>query len=210
MSHFTVGILLPTRELSRVEAFVAEQMAPFDESLTVAPYVCYDLEQAERDLLRNIAEFEAMLATGDEQRFNLARCREELARLQTMSPEDTYREYCRYHERLDRTGRPISTYNPQAKWDWYAIGGRWDGWLHDIDGSRETVEDNLAPVEQVLTSEKFPFAIITLDGEWLQRGQMGWFGIVRDDQGDAAWHEQLRQLLTEYRDHQLVLVDAHI
>ena len=49
-----------------------------------------------------------------------------------MSDEDFY-----HHEIVpylkdgvvDKDGNIISTYNPDSKWDWYEIGGRWSGML---------------------------------------------------------------------------------
>jgi hypothetical protein len=35
------------------------------------------------------------------------------------------------------TGEYETTYNPKSKWDWYSIGGRWNGWLADEDKQPE-------------------------------------------------------------------------
>lgn len=36
----------------------------------------------------------------------------------------------------DRTGRRGYWHNPQAKWDWWTVGGRWSGQLLRLDGER--------------------------------------------------------------------------
>ena len=41
--------------------------------------------------------------------------------------EDFCKRWCGY--KLDNNGNAVSTYNPQAFWDWYEIGGRWSGKL---------------------------------------------------------------------------------
>ena len=48
-------------------------------------------------------------------------------------------------EHLDEDGNRHSTYNPNSKWDWYSIGGRWNGMLKLKDGSRS----NSAPVSEL-------------------------------------------------------------
>ena len=32
-------------------------------------------------------------------------------------------------KKFDEEGNQLSTYNPQSKWDWYSLGGRWGGTL---------------------------------------------------------------------------------
>lgn len=36
------------------------------------------------------------------------------------------------------TGKHMTTYNPQSKWDWWSIGGRWQG---DLDPNYERIKD---------------------------------------------------------------------
>ena len=40
------------------------------------------------------------------------------------------------------TGSVTSTSNPNAKWDWWCIGGRWNGWLAPADKKPENNPDN--------------------------------------------------------------------
>ena len=47
------------------------------------------------------------------------------------------------------------------------------------------------------------------DGEWFQKGQMGWFGLSVDD--DAGWDLKFQELLDSVDDNQyLTIVDCHI
>lgn len=41
-----------------------------------------------------------------------------------------------YGAELDAEGNVLSTYNPDSKWDWYEVGGRWSDELILKDGSR--------------------------------------------------------------------------
>jgi hypothetical protein len=197
MTHFTVGILIPPSELPQAEAYIARQMAPYNENVTVPSYVCFDLERAAADLARQVRDLEKIIASRD-------------PIFKETTPEARYREFVTFHETFDADGRPTSTRNPQSRWDWYVVGGRWSGWLHDRETTTQSLTDNSAPVPDVVANGKFTYALITPDGQWHERGKMGWWGIATGEKPDADWHQEQCQLLERFIDHHLVLIDAHI
>lgn len=121
------------------------------------------------------------------------------------------------------TGIVSSTYNPKSKWDWYDFGGRWDG---VVCGNARTDGDagfnfaqkyrrlpgNITTIDNVLADLKNrrPYAIVTPDGEWHERGKMGWFGLSSNEQPMEQWLEQVRAIFEKYRSHMVVGVDCHI
>ncbi len=209
MSHYTVGIIIPPDQLDDTHSFVDAQMAPYDESIKVAPYVCYSLEQAQLDLEREIRHFTQIIEK-QHPAYNLDRCQEALDELLQSTHEQKYRDYVRCHSHFNSRQEPLSTYNPVGKWDWFSIGGRWNGWLRDREPTRASHTDNLATIEQVIERKKFPFAIITPDGVWHEQGRMGWWGAVIDGKETADWHTEVETILRSYAVHSLVLVDAHV
>jgi DNA-binding transcriptional MerR regulator len=216
MTHFTVGIIVPPK-ISDVARFIDTQMDAYCEHHEVAPYVCYSLEQAAEDLQRDIQRLERIIAR-QEQDYNLDKCRELLATLHRTTPEAKYAEYVRFHETFDTEGRPISTYNSKSKWDWYRVGGRWDGWItgneqssqdgFNFDARHETLENNTATTEEALAANKIPHAIITPDGIWHERGQMGWWAVLITE--NDKWDDEAKSILARYPRHRVVIVDAHI
>ena len=148
MTHFTVGIIVPPK-IRNLKAYIAQQMAPYDENRTSA--------------------------------------RNSIDHLLT-------------------------------RWDWYHIGGRWDGWITDNPQSsdngfnfgkeHETVENNLATTEAALAGGKIPHAIVTPDGEWHERGEMGWFAVITHERED--WDEAARDILRRHPGHRIIILDAHI
>ena len=128
-------------------------------------------------------------------------------------------------EECHGSGTYISTYNPESKWDWYVVGGRWTGVLGDIDprrnhanrgrGGRDLGNEISVGAMLALDAETFAkrcgFGVLTPDGEWHERGAMGWFGSVDGDAGDAEWIAQVRRLLEGMPPaHRIVAVDCHI
>ena len=61
MTHFTVGIIVPTDQLPTLDTFIHDQMAPYDEGLEVDPYVSYTLEKAKSEIERDIHRLTAIL-----------------------------------------------------------------------------------------------------------------------------------------------------
>lgn len=55
-----------------------------------------------------------------------------------------------------------------------------------------------------------PYAILK-DGEWYQKGEMGWWGMSRDEVSQDEWNEKVNALLDELPDSTiLTAVDCHI
>ncbi len=206
MTHFTVGIVVAKGE-SDAESIIAERMEPYYEHSEAEPYVCYSHEQAAADIASNIHRLELIISRNESQ-YDLAKCRENLEELRTMTPEQKYREYIKYCEHFNARGEPISTYNPESKWDWYVIGGRWDGWITGRETDGEAVRDNVATTERAIERDIIPHAIITPDGEWHEHGQLGWWGMLLTE--NDGWDAQARRILAGYPDHQLIILDAHI
>ena len=206
MTHFTVGIIVAKSE-SSVENLIAEQMAPYYEHNEAKPYVCYSIEQAADDIASAIHRLELIISR-NELFYDIAQCRENLDRLRSMTPEQKYREHIKYHEHFNARGEPISTYNPKSKWDWYVIGGRWDGWINGRETDCEAVPDNQATIEKVMERGIIPHAIITPDGEWHERGRLGLCAILLTE--NENWDTQARKTLASYPGYHLVILDAHI
>lgn len=110
-----------------------------------------------------------------------------------------------------------STYNPMSKWDWYVVGGRWDGVIQNLPresengfnfgGQHHLIQYNVNLCSRVLENN-FPFAFVTPEGEWIESGKMGWFGFVSSEKKD--WPEQCKKILAGHKDHLIIGVDCHI
>lgn len=112
MSHFTVAVF--TEENQTVE----ELLEPFYEGLEVEPYV----SKTKEEVLKEIQEY----CDKDE------KLKKEYLKLSDKEKMNRWNGY----DEFDEDGNPLSTYNPDSKWDWYVVGGRWSGLLKTKDGRR--------------------------------------------------------------------------
>jgi hypothetical protein len=208
MTHFTVGIIVPQDKVPYIETYIYRQMEPYDERIEVDPYVCYSLDMAQAEIERDVSRLQRIVER-QAQNYSLDKCRDRLAKLRVTTPEERYREYAQHHEHFNAQGEPLTTYNPDSKWDWWVIGGRWDGWITgNATAGRESVEDNLAPTEHAIERNIIPHAIITPDGQWHERGKLGWWAVLLTENED--WDAQAKEILFGYPGHSFVILDAHI
>ncbi len=218
------------------------------------------------------------------------------------------KEWCGHEERDEETGRYGYWNNPNAKYDWYSLGGRWKGFFKAKDGidgilgesgvfnnegksgyydslklceidiigmkEFEVMEANKTydEIERLLDGRKYPsweeirekhgdnidearyeynnheivthfrknnfhffgdfyeifcnsreeyvekrknsvmvpYAVVK-DGQWYQRGKMGWFGMSSDEMSQEEWNDQFWKMLSELDPNtQLSLLDCHI
>ena len=67
---------------------------------------------------------------------------------------------------VDRQGLySISTTNPEGRWDWYEIGGRWDRY---IKHSRNNAIKAKTLAASPSLKNCLPYFVLTPEGEWLQ------------------------------------------
>lgn len=241
MSHFVVAVI------HHEDQSVDDLLAPYDESISVAPYVQYTRQQA-IDKVHSWAGHENM-------------------------PDDEAYEYLASDYETDDDGNLLTTYNPNSKWDWYVIGGGWSGMLKavgretdengntiftdryvnearisDIDFSSDPeayaeairewevlVEgDEQRPGEDFCsfykpeyylnyygTKEKYAeamaafttYAVVTPNGLWHQKAEMGWFGMDNATPEDSKnWTLHYYERFIKNADPNLIMtiVDCHI
>ena len=120
-------------------------------------------------------------------------------------------------EPYEEDGQMI-TYNPNSKWDWYSIGGRWDGFLilKERDEEGEVIETNQALFNEIDWNYMFehrfpPFCFVDTDGQWNEKGEMGWWGVTFDEKPDTTWEDIFKEYLKTVEDNCLVtVIDFHI
>lgn len=201
MSHFTVGIIVPKEVFEAgqktIENYIQDKMEEFDENLEVKPYIEYDKSKKDEYFNEKIQEYKDMINDPDyEKKYNIDHVEKQYAKYSKMDV-DEYWKYLTEDYDKDSDGNVLSTYNPKSKWDWYVIGGRWDGVYKDNYQSSDngfnfgnlhhTLENNSQTIKEYKerykkdTDKYSMFAYIDKKGNWLERGNMGWWGIVTNE-----------------------------
>jgi hypothetical protein len=233
MSHYNVGVILPKGNKGKnAKGDVEELLEPFNENKKVPEYerkcYCVGREAA----TEGSASAEKKLGNVDAFRKSFAEKHPDFAKIDrwTCSNEETIekvdaawkkhlaplkkaeKEATRAHPMFGKpdpkctdckgTGKRMTTSNPQSKWDWWVIGGRWAGMWNT---------KNIEKVSAVAADldNKGCYAYLTPDGEWHERGQMGWFGMASNEEPKKKWDEKVRKLLARHKDCVMVLVDCH-
>lgn len=131
-----------------------------------------------------------------------------------ISYEDAWKEAQDWGYEIDEDENLLSTYNPESKWDWYSVGGRWDGFLHYKNeelGFAETNEAYIHELDIDYLLEHIPFCFVTEDGEWREKGEMGWWGSVSNEKPEDSWKQQFVDYVKSLDENCLVtVVDFHI
>ena len=101
-----------------------------------------------------------------------------------------------YKGKIDKDGNIWSTYNPNAQWDWYQIGGRWSNYFplkeRDSEGNIKYADEaTIGEVDWDKYAEirKSPYCFITESGEWKSRGEIHWFHSANDKKDDV-WEKE--------------------
>lgn len=117
-------------------------------------------------------------------------------------------------------------HNPNAKWDWFGIGGRWTGHMilkkgkKGILGAPGVFENkplhgkqstDQALKKNIDISKLEPTFAVVKDGKWYERADMGWWGITLGDMDDVSWEKKFHELVKEAGSkEQFTIVDCHI
>lgn len=182
MSHFIT--LVFTKENGRT---VEELLAPYDENIVYAPYVLYTREQAIAKIRKEIEDYKNGPYTEyvsspkkyEESHPNAEHInylKNKFPKKLKWTDDECYEDMKgRFDEDMIKlNGDLLSTYNPNSKWDWYTIGGRWNNYLKTLSG--ETTNEDYA--SEIDWKDIIPFAFVTPIGEWHERGEMGWWACV--------------------------------
>ena len=271
MSHATVAVivkkervtnLLNTGAFTNLEdvlsTIVDNMMEPFDESMEVAPYPALTPEQLK-------VNFNNIMQRSKDKNDKWGQAAKKAGA--TKNPQAYLKWYYDDYEFND-DGFPLTTYNPNSKWDWYQIGGRWSNLittttgehvnfcqLKDLVRKEELSEDRKEELRREYEyyttddwseelkawanehrifkfyktsyyKEKYPtykvyenlsvsfstYALLNSKGEWIEPGQMGWFGL---SSATATEEREFQNKYNAYLDAEdqenyIVIVDYHI
>lgn len=206
MSHFVVMVIGDNPE---------GQLAPYDENLEVPEYLVEEVSERDKQSMLDYYNTER-----EEPYMDFDKC-------YAANGEDWNNN--KYHRNENGVWCEYSTYNPNSKWDWYKLGGRWSGdhfklkpgAKSGICGTPSWINSAKKGCDAALkgdidfnatTKEQFtPFAMVK-DGQWYAKGEMGWWGVVTETYcTDEEWRDKIWELVQSLPDDTLIsFYDCHI
>lgn len=197
MSHFTVAVI--TKKNNREE--IEKMLEPYWEELEVEPYIDDTKEQiiekAKKRKERYSKEVLNNITDNYKKRYIEATTDEELYKIEV---EEFYEE-----DNFDKNGNHLSTYNPNSKWDWYSIGGRWNKVLLTKKDNKNVVEEQDLGLFNYCDEKETPDGYVWVNGAkikdidfnkmnkaekelfytwalvdetgWYEQGKMGWWAM---------------------------------
>lgn len=213
MSHF-VGLCFGD--------FWEEDLEQYYEGAEVEDYIAYTKEEAIEKAIKaheeNYNYASEMLKKDSLSVEDVNRFTKYVEEGPSLSREKAWEEVMKWGYKRDQADNLISNYNPDSKWDWYEVGGRWDGFLalkeRDAEGNPKTT--NRAYVNEIdwewMSENGYPpFCFVDLGGYWHEKGEMGWWGISFNDQPINEWKQEYEDYVKQLDPDCLVtVVDFHI
>ena len=236
MSHFSIAIIHEDNES------IDDVLAPYDENMEII----YTKSKAEHiakfredtlDYMKSVTykEYEADPEEYIEECNNpkhieyITSFKERLS----WTDEQAYVEQIKYYEpeQINKDGSTNETYNPDSKWDWYQLGGRWSGMLipkagttSAIHGSKSLLDDRpedktkfdsilLKDIDWDITNNPYKFSTFALiiNNKWYESGSMGWFGISSNNKEPEDWNNFVTKTIDDANQNlRLSIVDCHI
>ena len=231
MSHFSVLVIHDEN------TSIDELLAPYDESIRVAPYKVFTKQEAVSYVRKNYPEF-------------------------AKETDEACWKYLAESYKADSEGNLYDDFNPNGKWDYYEIGGGFENSLRLKDGRRvnsaklKDIDFSLAEEEyqgalrcwDIIVEHKplepneekpfsfvseeyyrerygtrenyikscatfYTYAVITPNGIWHEPDRMGWFGMSNVSPAqEAEWEREFHKKFLENEKPEMVLtvVDCHV
>lgn len=208
MSHFCVYVFHDE------DTSIEDLLAPYDENLELdEPVIKFTREEAIKHCRNDIEEYKNTIykefitnpvkykSEYGHNNLHIKYLEETFPKMLNWTDEECYQYEANGYE-TDEDGNILTNYNPKSKWDWYEVGGRWSGIIPNNE-----IKVNDIDVKKIDT----PYAIVTPDGEWIERGQMGWWGMSSNDIPMDEWENKFKEYIKSL-DKNLILtqVDCHI
>lgn len=166
--------------------FWEQNLEQYDESLEVEEYVSYTEEEA----IKYVKEYYPEIQTDEE----------------ALSKAKEFWD-------MDENNQVLSTYNPDSRWDWYSVGGRWGQYLPLKEEGEFTNEATVGEIDwdKYFNTRVSPFCFVTEDGEWIEKGEMGWWCAVGNEMDTESWNKVFKDYVQKLDPETLVVaIDFHI
>jgi hypothetical protein len=198
--HYKLSVILTESEFADLDNSLEQKLKKFDENLDVDPYIVRTQEEIidyYREYVRSSFEspgyisFKEALDSGTAQEDQIEYWNDLKEKL-SWDDEDFY-IWCVTHylgeEDLDEDGNETSTYNPDSRWDWWQVGGRYSNAITTENGEQV----NFAKIKDIRKGR---------DEEQYKKGLRLWDVLVNNEKfKDEKEEEELRDWFFYKKDY---------
>lgn len=186
-----------------------DYLVRYNENLEVDSYVVYTkeeaIDEAKRDRVESYGKIMSLLADGETLPLYLQKIYDQGI---CLTYDEAWKECKQWGYKIDDNENLTSTYNPDSKWDWYEIGGRWSGFLVLKNGSRSS-EATVDEVDWERTN--IPFCFTDISGNWYEKGEMGWWCVVSNEKTEDCWKDIYKSYIKKLdKNITVTVIDFHI
>lgn len=172
MSH---AVLLMITNTSNPHAW-DEMMEPYEEDAEPQyreKKIEYPAAERDKEMSRVLADARKLALEHPEDE----KCKQELEWIEEMIRDKNYDEFAMdYHGyQQDEGGNWYYEHNPNARWDWWVVGGRWSNMIETKDGKEVDVA-KVKDIEESCLKDLHTYAVLTKDG-WYERSKLGWWAV---------------------------------
>ena len=117
MSHFTVLVITKDGDYEKA-------LEPFDESIEVLKYI----SRTKEDLIKECKDTKERYLNSTNENHKSWYENSGWSKIDFTNDDTIIKSYLEQfgnYDAYDKDGNEWSTYNPNSKWDWYSLGGRW-------------------------------------------------------------------------------------
>lgn len=202
MSHYCVYVFHDN------STSIGELLAPYDENLEMdEPVILYTKQQAIDQCREDIEYYKNStykeylndpLVYEEKYGYNKSHInylKTEFPKRLNWTDEECYNYMKRGYE-TDDNGNILTEYNPNSQWDWYEVGGRFNGIIPD----NEVILSNID-----ISKLEVPYAFISTNGEWFEKG------VTTNEISEDNWDVKFRNYVNTLDKNTIVTcIDCHI
>ena len=182
MSHFSVLVLH-----AKDDSF-EDLLAPFNENLEVEPYLYMSHKEAVEEMEQTLATLKSEIQE----------------KYQLMSETDRLRAY--FGRIIDEEGNIWSTYNPQSRWDWYSVGGRWGKHPIPLKDGSSAVECPVSEIDFGIDQKEYDDAL----KRWSELTETDENGLLKSEYFKIRYKdaETFARSQSQFSTHAIVIPDG--
>lgn len=184
MSHYTVMV---------IGEDIEDILSPYDENMEVEEHIDRTKDEIHEEFVKYKEKLLKEIESGT--RTEPLNSFENLTKKIKSENKKWVKEWC--GQDTDDGGNTLSTYNPDSKWDWYSVGGRWIGSLLIKPGKSGILADRSLCNKDVSVPENCADQALKGDIDWdgmnaIAREQAGkdWDDLMNPDPDKCSYRPE--------------------